>query len=46
MNQNTYYKTALRVHGSVRVSDSFVCIGAGTARGVNSKTRMFNAVSI
>jgi len=27
-----YYKTALRVHGSVQASDSFACIGASTAR--------------
>jgi len=27
-----YYTTALRVRGSVRASDSFGCIGVGTAR--------------
>jgi len=41
-----YYKTALRVRGSVRAFDSFTLIGAGTARVGNSKTRAFDAISI
>jgi len=41
-----YYKTALCVRGSVRASDSFGCIGVGTARGGNSETRAFDAISI
>jgi len=41
-----YYKTALRVCGSVRASDSFACIGVGTVRGGNSETHAFDAVSI
>ena len=40
-----YYKTALRVRGSVRAFDSFACIGIGTASG-NSETRSFEALSI
>jgi len=36
-------KQLLRVHGSVRDSDS---IRAGTARGANSETRAFDAISI
>jgi len=39
-----YYKTAVR--GSVRASDSFACIGVGTARGANSETCAFDAISI
>jgi len=39
-----HYKTALR--GSVRASGSFACIGVGTARGGNSETRAFDAISI
>jgi len=34
------------VRGSVRVSDSFACIGVGSAKGANSKTRMFDAILI
>jgi len=34
------------VYGSAEASDSFACIGAGTARGVNSETYAFNATSI
>jgi len=41
-----YYKTALRVHGSVRAFDSFACIGVGTVRGGNSKTCAFDTISI
>jgi len=41
-----YYKTALRVHGSVRTSDSFACFEVGTAIGGNSETRAFDATSI
>jgi len=41
-----HYTTALRVRGTVRTSDSFACIGVGTARGRNSETRAFNAISI
>jgi len=41
-----YYKTALHVRGSVRASDSFGCIGAGTARGGNSKTHTSDTISI
>jgi len=37
-----YYKTALRVRGSVRASDSF----AGTAGVGNSETRAFDAITI
>jgi len=40
-----YYKT-LCVRGSARPSDSFACIGAGTARVGNSKTGAFDAISI
>jgi len=40
-----YYKT-LGVHGSVRTSDSFACVGAGIARGGNSRTGAFDAISI
>jgi len=31
---------------SIRASDSFACIGVGTARGGNSKTCAFDAISI
>jgi len=41
-----YYKTALCFCGSVRASDSFACIGAGTALGGNTETRTFDAISI
>jgi len=41
-----YYKIALRVRGSVQSSDSFACIRVGTARGGNSETRVFEALSI
>jgi len=41
-----YYQTALRVRGNVPASDSFACIGAGTARGRNSETCAFDAISI
>jgi len=41
-----YYKTALRVRGNVWASDSFACIGVGTARGKNSKTGAFDTTSI
>jgi len=37
-----YYKTALRVHGSVRASHSFACI----ARVGNPETQAFDAISI
>jgi len=40
------YKTALCVHGSVRASDSFACIGVGNAKGRNSETRAFDAISL
>jgi len=33
-----YYKTALRMCGSLRAFDSFTCIGAGTTRVGNSGT--------
>jgi len=36
----------LCVRDSIRASDSFTCIGAGTARGKKSKTRAFDAISI
>jgi len=39
-------KQLLHVRGSVRTYDSFACIGAGTARGGNSETRAFDAISI
>jgi len=45
-NEAKYYKTALRVRGSLRVSDSFACTGVGTGRGGNSETRALNAISI
>jgi len=45
-NKTKYYKTALRVYGSVWASDSFASIGGGTARGGNSKTCVFNTISI
>jgi len=32
------------MRGSVQASDSVPCIGAGTARGGNSKTRAFDAL--
>jgi len=38
-----FYKT-LHVRGNVRASDSFACVGAGTARVGNSKT--FDAIPI
>jgi len=41
-----YYKIPLRVPGSVRAFDSFACIGVCTARGGNSDTRAFDAISI
>jgi len=41
-----YYKRALRVFGSVQSSDSFACIGAGTARLGDSETRTFDAMPI
>jgi len=41
-----YYKTALRVRGSVWASDSFACIRVGTARGGNSETCAFYTISI
>jgi len=41
-----YYKTAVRVCGSVRAFDSFACIGAGTAGVGNSKTCAFDAILI
>jgi len=41
-----YYKTTLRVRGSVPASENFACIGADTARGGNSETRAFDAISI
>jgi len=34
------------VHGSVQASDSFACIGAGTARVSNSEIRAFDTTSI
>jgi len=34
------------VHGSGRASDSFACIGVGTARGGNSETCTFDAISV
>jgi len=40
-----YYKI-LCVGGSAQASDSFACIGAGTARVGNSKTGAFDAISI
>jgi len=46
LHEAKYYKTALRVRGSVQASDSFACIGVGTARGRNSETRPFDAISI
>jgi len=36
----------LRVRSSVQASDSFACIGAGTANVGNSKTGAFDAISI
>jgi len=39
-----YYKTAM--HGNVQASDSCACIGFGTARGGNSETCAFDAISI
>jgi len=36
----------MRVHSSVRASDSFACIGVGTARRGNSETLTFSAISI
>jgi len=44
-HEATYYKTALRVRGSVRACDSSACIGAGTAKG-DCKTHAFDAISI
>jgi len=37
-----YYETDVR--GSVRAADSVPCTGAGTARGGNSETCMFDAI--
>jgi len=33
------------MRGSVRASDSFACIGVGAARGGNSETPAFDAIS-
>jgi len=41
-----YYKTALRVRGSVRAADNFACIRVGTARKGNSETHLFDAMPI
>jgi len=43
--ETKYYKLPLHVHGSVQVSDSFACIGVGTAREGNSETCAFAAIS-
>jgi len=40
-----YYKTGLRVPGSVRASGSFAWIGVGIARGGNAETRAFGSIS-
>jgi len=39
-----YYKIGLRVLDSAQASDSFACIGVGTAKGGNSKTHAFGAI--
>ena len=39
-------KRNITKRGSVWTSDSFACIGVGTARLGNMKTRAFNAVSV
>jgi len=41
-----YYRSAQHVRGSAWASDSFACIGDGTARVGNSHTRAFDAISI
>jgi len=39
-----YYKTALRVCGSVRASDSFAYIGVATTRGGSSEARALGCI--
>jgi len=39
------YKTPLHAPGSVRASDSFACVEAGTTRVGKSETRAFDATS-
>ena len=45
-HETKYYKTALRVRGSVRASDSFPFVAAGAAKGGNSETSAFDAMLI